>query len=142
MTRMADSIQLLVNVDVPNLEAATKFYTEAFGFRVGRRLGGGAVELLGAGAPVYLLKKRAGSRATDAAPGVRSYERHWTPVHLDLAVTDVAQARQRALAAGATAEGEISEHAWGLMAMLADPFGHGVCLLEFRGEGYDAIREG
>jgi predicted enzyme related to lactoylglutathione lyase len=139
---MAGSIQLLVNVDVPDLEAATKFYTEAFGFSVGRRLGGGAVELLGAGAPLYLLAKRAGSRVSKALPtALRSYERHWTPVHLDLAVADVAQARARALAAGATAEGEISEHAWGLMALLADPFGHGLCLLEFRGQGYDAIAE-
>jgi predicted enzyme related to lactoylglutathione lyase len=147
---MANEIELLVNVDVPDLEAATKFYTEAFGFRVGRRLGTGAIELLGAAVPLYLLVKAAGTRATEAATGrggsgaagagaQRSYERHWTPVHIDLAVADVAAARARALAAGATAEGEISEHAWGRMALLADPFGHGVCLLQWTGRGYDAI---
>ena len=27
----------------------------------------------------------------------------------------------------------------GLLALLRDPFGHGFCLLEFRGAGYDAI---
>jgi len=28
---------------------------------------------------------------------------------------------------------------WGRMASLADPFGHGIDLLEFRGRGYDEI---
>lgn len=138
---MAEDIQLSINVDVPDLDAATRFYVEAFGFRVGRRLGGTGVELLGAAVPVYLLPKPAGSRATEAASDERSYRRHWTPVHLDLAVFDVEKARARALAAGAVAEGEISDHVWGRMARLADPYGHGVCLLEFQGRGYDAIAD-
>jgi hypothetical protein len=28
---------------------------------------------------------------------------------------------------------------WGKIAMLADPFGHGVCLIQFVGRGYDEI---
>lgn len=135
---MPEAIQLLVNIDVPDLEAATEFYVEAFGFCVGRRLGAG-IELLGAGVPLYLLAKPQGSRAADTSSAERSYGRHWTPVHLDLAVPDVERARARALASGATAEGEISDHVWGRMARLADPYGHGVCLLEFRGRGYDAL---
>jgi predicted enzyme related to lactoylglutathione lyase len=136
---MASEVELLVNVDVPELGAATAFYTRAFGFRVGRRFGDAALELLGAGVPVYLLVKAPGTPASEYGNGQRSYTRHWTPVHIDLVVQDVAWARERALAAGATAEGEISKRAWGLMAMLADPYGHGICLLEFRGPGYDAI---
>jgi catechol 2,3-dioxygenase-like lactoylglutathione lyase family enzyme len=139
---MGDPLQLLVNIDVPDLDAATAFYVEAFGFRVGRRLGGAGVELLGAGAPLYLLPKPAGSPAAETTGAQRSYQRHWTPVHLDLAVPDVATARARALAAGATAEGDISDHVWGRMARLADPYGHGVCLIEFRGRGYDELCEG
>lgn len=136
---MQKAIELLINIDVPDLEAATTFYVEAFGFRVGRRLGDAAVELLGGAVPLYLLPKAAGTLATEAARAERRYERHWTPVHLDVAVEDVERARQRALAAGASAEGEISEHEWGRMARLADPFGHGVCLIEFQGRGYDAL---
>lgn len=138
---MTDEIQLLVNIDVPDLDAATRFYVEAFGFRVGRRLGGAGVELLGATVPLYLLPKEAGSAATETTSAERTYRRHWTPVHLDLAVPDVETARARALAAGAVAEGEISDHVWGRMARLADPYGHGVCLLEFQGRGYDAIAD-
>lgn len=45
-------IQLLVNIDVPDLEAATRFYVEAFGFTAGRRMGPEFRELLGAAVPI------------------------------------------------------------------------------------------
>ena len=68
----------------------------------------------------------------------RSYERHWTPVHLDFVVESLEQARERVLSAGAVLESDISEHAYGRLAIFADPFGHGLCLIEFNREGYDA----
>lgn len=130
--------RLLVNVDVDDIEKACAFYTQALALRIGRRLGEDFVELLGGGAPIYLLKKKAGSTPFEGA-SPRTYERHWTPVHLDFAVDDIEAARDRALSAGATAESGITEHAYGRMVLLADPFGHGICLLEFNAEGYDAI---
>jgi predicted enzyme related to lactoylglutathione lyase len=137
---------LLVNIDVDDLEKAERFYTAALDLRVGRRLGDGAVELLGAEAPLYLLKKASGSRAfaTDAAGSAarRAYGRHWTPVHLDFIVPQLDEAVLRVEAAGATREGAITEHAWGRMALLVDPFGHGFCLLELSARGYDAITTG
>ena len=39
----------------------------------------------------------------------------------------------------AALEGAPSEHAYGRLALLSDPFGHGFCLLEFRGNGYDEL---
>jgi catechol 2,3-dioxygenase-like lactoylglutathione lyase family enzyme len=135
-------IQLSINIDVPDLDAATRFYVDAFGFQVGRRLGAAGVELVGGAVPLYLLPKPAGSRATEAAAARRSYERHWTPVHFDVIVSDVVAARARALAAGAVSEGEVSDHDWGRMARLADPFGHGVCLIEFSERGYAALTTG
>jgi predicted enzyme related to lactoylglutathione lyase len=131
--------QMLVNLDVPDLEAATRFYVGAFGLSVGRRLGQAALELLGAAVPIYLIAKPEGSEPFGGATYGRSYRRHWTPVHLDFAVPDVDAARTRALAHGASAEGDVSEHVWGRMALMADPFGHGFCLLEFKGRGYDEI---
>ncbi|WP_220806191.1 VOC family protein [Noviherbaspirillum aridicola] len=44
-----------------------------------------------------------------------------------------------ALAAGARSEQEISTHAWGRLAPMADPFGHGFCLIQFVGRGYDEV---
>jgi len=130
---------LLVNIDVDDLDAGTRFYVDAFGLRVGRRLGDAGVELLGAPAPIYLLAKAAGTRATPKAAQVRDYARHWTPVHLDFVVDDIDAAIARALAAGATIEQAVSTRAWGRLALLADPFGHGFCLVQFTGRGYDAI---
>jgi predicted enzyme related to lactoylglutathione lyase len=129
---------LLVNVDVGDLDKATRFYCAAFDLRVGRRFEG-AAELLGASAPIYLLSKAPGTRATPGSDEKRRYGRHWTPVHLDFVVADVEQALARAQAAGAALESGIESHAWGRLALLADPFGNGFCLLQFTGRGYDEI---
>ncbi|WP_062537332.1 VOC family protein [Mizugakiibacter sediminis] len=130
---------LLVNIDVDDLERAIDYYTRAFGLRLGRRFGGDGAELLGAEAPLYLLAKPAGSVATPAAAATRDYRRHWTPVHLDFVVADIDAAVRAARDAGARQEGDLRTHAWGRIAQFADPFGHGFCLLEFRGRGYDEL---
>lgn len=130
----------IVNVDVPDLAAAETFYTRAFGLRSGRRLGPGALELLGGPTPLYLLQNDAGSAATEDGD-VRDYQRHWTPVHLDWVVADVDAALARAVAAGAALERPIRERRWGKIAVLSDPFGHGFCLIQFSDEGYDALVE-
>lgn len=130
---------LLVNIDVPDLEAAVAFYTAAFGLAVGRRFGGEVVELTGWPAPLYLLRKPAGT--VGAGDSRRDYARHWTPVHLDMVVDDVEAAQARAVAAGAVAEGAIRTASWGRLAQLADPFGHGLCLIQFLNRGYDEIAD-
>lgn len=130
----------IVNLDVPDLAAAEIFYTAAFDLRVGRRLGPGALELLGGPTPLYLLQNDAGSAATEDG-GVRDYERHWTPVHLDWVVADIDAALARAVAAGAALERPIRERRWGTIAVLSDPFGHGFCLIQFSDAGYDALVE-
>jgi predicted enzyme related to lactoylglutathione lyase len=133
---------LRVCIDVDDLERGLAFYTRAFGLAPGRRAGSGWVELLGAAAPIDLLAKPARTPATPAAPAVRDYGRHWTPVHLDVVVPELDAAVARAVAAGAVLERPVQEQAWGRMANLGDPFGHGFCLIEFRGRGYDALAGG
>ena len=130
---------LLINIDVPDLDRAVAFYSQAFGLAVTRRLGTEVVELGGWPVRLYLLQKPSGS--IGAANTLRRYDRHWTPVHFDVAVDDVEAAVARALAAGARAETEIRVHAWGKIALMADPFGHGFCLIEFLGRGYDEIAD-
>ncbi|TFZ43504.1 VOC family protein [Stenotrophomonas maltophilia] len=128
----------IINIDVPDLATAEDFYIRAFGLRIGRRLGPGAVEMLDGPTPLYLLQNEAGSAATEDGD-VRDYERHWTPLHLDWVVDDIEAALVRAVAAGATLEQSVRERRWGRIAVLADPFGHGFCLIQFSGEGYDAL---
>jgi len=127
----------LINIDVPDLAAAERFYIGAFGLHRGRRLGAHVQEMLGGDVPVYLLENIAGSIA--AAMATRDYQRHWMPIHLDVVVDHLEPALTRALAAGAIQEGEIREASWGRIVQLADPFGHGWCLLQFLGHGYDEL---
>ena len=132
-------MDLLVNIDVDDLARATAFYTTALDLQVGRRLGPRVVELLGASSRLYLLETPAGSPASPGLAQARDFARHWTPVHLDFIVPEVEAAVTRATAAGARLEGDIRTHVWGRIAVLADPFGHGLCLIEFRNRGYDEI---
>lgn len=134
----AANVNLLLNIDVPELESACRFYVDAFGLRVGRRFDG-AIELLGAPVPIYLLMKAEGSPPFTGAAAARGYARHWTPVHFDLVVPDLDAALSRAITCGAAQSGGVSEQTWGRMALLSDPFGNGFCLIEFRGRGYDEI---
>jgi predicted enzyme related to lactoylglutathione lyase len=133
---------LLVNIDVDDLERAVAFYTAAFGLTAGRRFGALAVELTGGTAPIYLLAKPGGSPASPPTAERRRYARHWTPVHLDFVVDDLDAAVARAQAAGATLEADPATHVWGRIAQLADPFGHGLCLVQFLRRGYDEIATG
>lgn len=132
-------MQFLVNIDVDDLDKAVQFYGAAFGLQAGRRLGENGVEMLGGALPIHLLCKQAGTRATATTSESRRYTRHWSPLHLDVVVDDIEAAVQRAVAAGAVVEEAISSHAWGKLALMADPFGHGFCFVQLSEQGYDAI---
>ena len=133
------TLTVLVNIDVDDLARATDFYCNALGLRVGRRFGSSAVELLGGSTALYLLEKASGTSAAPPAPAHREYTRHWTPVHLDFVVPDIEAAVTQARNCGARLEGHVRTHNWGRIAVMADPFGHGFCLIEFLGRGYDEI---
>jgi catechol 2,3-dioxygenase-like lactoylglutathione lyase family enzyme len=77
-------MQLLLNLDVPDLPSAVAFYQQALGFSVGHVLfDGTVVEMLGAAVPLYLLHKAAATRPCPEAGVQRDYRRHWTPLHLE-----------------------------------------------------------
>jgi catechol 2,3-dioxygenase-like lactoylglutathione lyase family enzyme len=133
-------MDIRICIDVDDLERGIAFYTGALGLRLGRRLGSDWAELLGGGSPVDLLANPAGSAPLGGEhPQRRDYGRHWTPVHLDFVVTDIDAAVQKLVSHGARLEGPILQRKWGRMANMADPFGHGLDLLEFRGRGYDEL---
>lgn len=132
-------MDLLVNIDVGDLNRAISFYTGAFDLRIGRKFGADGIELLGASAPIYLLLKASGTQPFANATQLRDYDRHWTSVHLDFVVQDIDKALVRAIAAGATLEKPTQINSWGKLALLSDPFGNGLCLVEFVGRGYDEI---
>jgi predicted enzyme related to lactoylglutathione lyase len=131
---------LRVCIDVDDLDHGVAFYTRALGLTPGRREGGEWVELLGAPCPIDVLAKPPGTAALPSGTrALRDYERHWTPVHLDVLVDDIGAAVRRAVDAGAKLERDVETKPWGSIAILADPFGHGFCLLQMKGRGYDEV---
>jgi len=101
----------VVNIDVDDLDKATRFYCDGLGLRVGRRFDGW-IELLGGPAPIYLLPKAAGTPIAPSDRQQRSYGRHWTPVHLDFVVSDIGKALARALAATSGPPGGSNGQMW------------------------------
>jgi predicted enzyme related to lactoylglutathione lyase len=132
-------MELRICIDVADLEAAIAFYRDALGLTLGRRLGDKWAEMLGAPCPIDLLGEDAGTKPSPRVTAVRDYARHWTPVHLDFPVADLEAAVQKAIAAGATLDEGIQRRKWGRIAVLADPFGNGFCLLQMEGRGYDEM---
>ena len=128
-----------INIDVDDLEKGVSFYATAVGLVPVRRLGDFAVEMSGAEAPVFLLQKAPATPAFTGATVGRDYARHWTPVHLDFLVDEIDGALHRAVSAGARAESAIETYPWGRMALLADPFGNGFCLIQLDAAEYAAI---
>ena len=89
---------------------------------------------------VYLIEKAEHTSAFTDTDVTRTYQPHWTPVHLDVVVEDIEKAKTTAVDAGAQA-GELSDNAWGKLVSLRDPFGHGICLLQLSAKGYDAVAD-
>jgi len=133
-------MKTLINIDVPDVHLASVFYQAALGLVQSRLLDDDTLELSGGSSTIYLLQKPAGSVATSetspAATATRSYARHWTPVHLDFVVDDLAAAAERAIHAGAKQESECVEWRGSRCISFSDPFGHGFCLIAFDGETY------
>lgn len=134
--------KVIVNIDVPNLDAGVTFYTEGLDFQLRRTLFQQSVAELTLGdVMVYLIEQKEGTKPFPAATKPRTFERHWTPVHIDVVVDDMTNAVGKAIGAGAVKSGETTTHSWGILTPLSDPFGHGLCLVQFSRAGYDAVAD-
>jgi predicted enzyme related to lactoylglutathione lyase len=126
-------------VDVAELERGIAFYCDGLGLTLKRRLSPSWVELSGANLPLFLLDNRSSVAELGETRVSRSFERHWTPVHLDFIVANIDAAVARLVALGGTLDRPIQSREYGRMANMADPFGNGFDLIEFSGSGYDAV---
>ena len=129
-------MKIVVNIDVPEIGPAIEFYSAALGLKHNRTLDDDVAELTGASSIIYLLQNLPGSKSAGTLSDARRYSRHWTPVHIDFVVDDIAEAAKRALDAGARQESECIEWKGSKCITFSDPFGHGFCLIEFVGETY------
>lgn len=132
-------MDIRICIDVDDMPRAVAFYTEGLGLKVGRRFDDEFVELLGAGSAIDLLLQLPDTKPIAGNPAVRSYARHWTPVHVDFVVDDVDAAVARLVSMGARLETPAIDRAWGRIAGLSDPFGHGLDVLQFTNRGYDEL---
>jgi uncharacterized glyoxalase superfamily protein PhnB len=129
-------MRIVVNIDVPELRIAIEFYCAALGLEHSRTLDGDVAELTGTSSVIYLLQNPPGSNSAGKDSETRWYSRHWTPVHIDFVVDNIAAAATRAIEAGAIQESECIQWKDSKCITFSDPFGHGFCLIEFAGETY------
>ncbi len=110
--------------NVPELDPAVRFYSEAIGLCLNRIMDDVA-ELSGSSCMIYLLANQENSAAASFPSAVCHYARHWTPVHIDFAVDDLEGAVDRAVRAGAVCKSEKVEWRGSRCMTFSDPFGHG-----------------
>jgi len=128
------TITASVSIDVPSLAEGVAFYCAAFGYSKKSEPVPGVAVLHGLNIELCLLEKAAGSNPSPGTNDRRSYDRHWTPVHLDFHVDDLHVALQRVEAQGAKREQVFENPEYGSAAFCTDPFGNGFCLLERKGK--------
>ncbi len=122
--------KIAISIDVPDVDEARKFFIAGLGFSMLREEPPKSVVLAAGKLEVWLLSRADGSHATLESSILRSYKRHWTPIHLDIVVDDLRSALERAIRAGATQEGDVESDDQGSIAFFSDPFGHGFCLIQ------------
>ena len=118
-----------VSIDVPDLEAGLQFYAAVFGFAETARPFPTMAILDANNVSVCMHAKPAGSRPSPTGRDVRRYQRHWTPVHLDLHVDDFDVALGKVRAEGGTIENEFRSEGPKPAAFCSDPFGNGFCVI-------------
>ena len=126
-------------IEVADIEDGMAFYCGGLGLTMRRRLSPRWVELEGAGSPIFLLGNRPETADLGSTTAKRTYERHWTPVHLDFVVDDLDATMSRLLELGASLDHAVKDREYGRIANIADPFGNGFDLIEFSGNGYDGV---
>lgn len=121
-------IKISVSIDVSDLRQAETFYIQALGCKKLRDQGSDMAVLATGNCDIYLQEKEPGSKPLVSGDVVRSYQRHWTPVHLDFLTGNVDEVVEKILALGGLHEGGDSGD-WGSIAYCADPFGNGFCVI-------------
>lgn len=115
-------------IDVSDMKKGIEFYTKAIGCDLVNE-NDEYTELSAEGVTVYLVEREEGSNPLINGEAQRSFKRHWTPVHLDVKVTDLEGCVALVEELGGVKEGENSGD-WGSIAFCSDPFGNGFCVMK------------
>lgn len=118
-----------VSIDVPNLDNGLRFYGRVFGFTENARPFPTMAVLDGNNVTVCMHEKAGGTKSSPTGAEQRRYERHWTPVHLDLHVQEIDAVLSRVRAEGGAVESEFRTQGPKPVAFCSDPFGNGFCVI-------------
>ena len=118
-----------ISIDVPDLEAGIRFYGEVFGFVEKARPFATMAVLDANNVTICVHAKATGSKSSTGGTEQRHYERHWTPVHLDVHVTDFDAVLDKIRAMGGVIENEFRTQGPRPAAFCSDPFGNGFCVM-------------
>lgn len=118
-----------LSIDVPGLEDGLRFYGRVFGFVETARPFPTMAVLDAHNVTVCMHEKPAGTKSSPGGADARRYERHWTPVHLDLHVADLDAVLANVRAEGGAVESELRTQGPKPVAFCSDPFGNGFCVI-------------
>jgi predicted enzyme related to lactoylglutathione lyase len=118
-----------VSIDVPSLELGLRFYCNVFGFIERARPFPTMAMLDANNVTICMHEKASGSRSSSLGADPRRYERHWTPVYLDLHVSDFDDVLDRVRAEGGVVENEFRTQGPRPAGFCSDPFGNGFCVI-------------
>lgn len=127
--RKAERPSVHVSIDVPNLEEGLRFYREVFGFVETARPFPSMAIVDANNVTVCMHEKKAGTKSSPAGAATRQYDRHWTPVHLDLHVADFDAVLEKVRVAGGAVEMEFKDQGPMPAGFCCDPFGNGFCVI-------------
>ena len=126
---MTERPSVHVSIDVPHLEDGLRFYESVFGFVETARPFPTMAILDANNVTVCMHAKAAGSTPSPDTTDKRTYQRHWTPVHLDLHVHDFDGVLAKIRSAGGRIETEYRDQGPRPAAFCSDPFGNGFCVI-------------
>lgn len=118
--------QVSITIDVSDLTNALEFYMQALSCELKNKHSDDWAVISIGGVHINLLERKTGTVA--AAEHKRSYERHWTPVHLDFSVESVSATIDLVKQYGGSIDGHVPSEG-SKLAHCADPFGNGFCLV-------------
>ncbi|MBX3197348.1 MAG: VOC family protein [Labilithrix sp.] len=118
-----------VSIDVPDLEAGLQFYGTVFGFVEDARPFPTMAILDANNVTVCMHEKAPRTKSSPSGEDVRRYERHWTPVHIDVHVRDLDAVLAKVRAEGGSIEQEFRTQGPKPVAFCSDPFGNGFCVI-------------
>lgn len=124
-----------VSIDVPNLEKGLRFYREVFGFVETARPFPNMAIVDANNMLVCMHEKAAGTKSSPAGDAERHYDRHWTPVHMDIHVHELDGVLEKVRSEGGAVEMEFRDQGPKPVAFCSDPFGNGFCVIGERVSG-------